>query len=941
MKPCHYILFLLLAIHTGFVCSCGSSPSQARHSEKEHNEIEQQLSKIMTPDSLDEIIKAYHDDKDVTGEIIALRIKGKLLRKQNDFKHAIICHTKSEKLAEECGDTLEWVQALNNLGTDYRRIGSLNEAAECHMSALLLTMKTKWQESQTAQKNRVVSLNGLGNLYMSLGSYELADSVLREALKGETALGSDLGQAINYANLGTIKEEQGDIDSAWCYYRMSLEKNMECKSQLGVALCYNHFGRLYELSDMPDHALDEYEKAYNTLKDGVDEWHTLEAILNIAHAYIKKKDYTTAIQKLDIAMEMANKIGSMEHQSKTHKLYYYLYDQKGDTRKALDHHLRAEELEDSLFDTKTIMLIQDTRLALERELNESEREKAMDDLTKERYKSHLMLMGALIIILLALVFIGFLCYSLHIRGIRQRISKKTQKEQEAFFTNITHEFRTPLTVILGLGQQLEDEEIANMSQVRSAARMIVRQGNSLLGLINQLLDIAKMRSAVGEAKWRHGNVIAFVAMAIENYLPYADQKNIDLTYTHSLTSIEMDFVPDYLEKMLSNLVSNSLKFTPEFGKINVTVEETSNNQLKLQVFDTGKGIPAESLPHVFDAFYQAKNTPSDIGTGIGLSIVKLMTEAVGGTVEVESIEGKGTTFTILIPIVRHEGILPWTEVELPKTQTPYDPAQKTEPMTENDEQQQSAQALIIEDNHDIALYIGKHLEKEFNITYARTAAEGLKKAKEIVPDLIITDVMMPGDINGLELCQKVRSDELLCHIPIIIITAMTTEDDRIKGLQAGADAYLVKPFNSEELLVRVHKLLERQRRMREHFSLMQPDASLGNRQMKQEDLRFLGRVADTVYRMMTQGKTDVETLASELALSRSALNRKLLSITGQNTQNYMMRLRLAHAKRLLKSDQLLAVGDVATKCGFDDLAYFSRIFKQNFGMTPSQYRKLN
>lgn len=941
MKPCHYISPILLIILTSFVCSCSQSPSPYQHSEEKHNEIEQQLNKITTPDSLDEIIKAYHDDQDITGEIIGYRIKGRLLRKQNDFHSAIFCHARGGKLAEESGDTLEWVQALNNLGTDYRRIGSLNEAAESHMAALMLTMKTNWQESLIGQKNRVISLNGLGNLYMSLDSYELADSVLRQALEGETKLGSDLGQAINLANLGAIKEELGDIDSAWCYYRMSLEKNMECKSKLGVALCYNHFGRLYELSNMPDHALEEYEKAYNTLKDDADKWHTLETILNMAHAHINRKDYSHALQKLDIAMKMANEIGSIEHKSKTHELYYYLFNQKGDIRKALDHHLRAEELEDSLLDTKTIMLIQDTRLAIERELNESERKKAKDDLTKERYRSHLMLIGALIIILLALVFIGFLCYKLHIRTIRQRISRKTQKDQEAFFTNITHEFRTPLTVILGLGHQLEDEEISNMNQVRLAAKMIVRQGNSLLGLINQLLDVAKMKSAVGGAKWRHGNVIAFVAMVIENLQPYAEQKNIDLTYSHSLTSIEMDFVPDYLEKILSNLISNSLKFTPEFGKINVTVEETNNNRLKLQVFDTGKGIPADSLPFIFDAFYQAKNATGEIGTGIGLSIVKLTTKAMGGTVEVESIEGEGSTFTILIPIVKHENILPWTEVKLFDAQINYLPLKETEPTPESSEQQQGTQVLIIEDNHDIALYIGKHLEKEFNITYARSATEGLKKAKETVPDLIITDVMMPGDIDGLELCQQVRSDELLCHIPIIIITAKTTENDRIKGIQAGADAYLVKPFNSEELLVRVHKLLEQQRKMREHFSLMQPDASLGNRQMKQEDLQFLGRVADTVYRMMTQGKTDVETLASELALSRSALNRKLLSTTGQNTQNYMMRLRLAHAKRLLKSDQLLAIGDVAMKCGFEDLAYFSRIFKQNFGMTPSQYRKLN
>ena len=230
--------------------------------------------------------------------------------------------------------------------------------------------------------------------------------------------------------------------------------------------------------------------------------------------------------------------------------------------------------------------------------------------------------------------------------------------------------------------------------------------------------------------------------------------------------------------------------------------------------------------------------------------------------------------------------------------------------------------------------------KGCRIIYARGAEEGLQKAQEVMPDIIITDIMMPGGMDGLQLCRSIRKNETTSHIPIIIITAKTTEEDRIKGLEAGADAYLVKPFNSEELMVRVMKLMERQQLMRSKYAMPEmDDDGMNPAELTQQDRTFMNRLVDVVFRQMATGQVDMDSIAQLMAVSRTQLNRKVLAITGENASAYVMKLRLARAKRLLKANMDTPVGDVALKCGFDDVAYFSRIFKQTFQMTPSQYRK--
>ena len=490
-------------------------------------------------------------------------------------------------------------------------------------------------------------------------------------------------------------------------------------------------------------------------------------------------------------------------------------------------------------------------------------------------------------------------------------------------------------MILGLGDQIQKQKAADIEEIHSSAKMIVRQGDSLLRLINQLLDISKVKSAVGTPEWRSGNIVTYIYMLIENYQQYAKSKSIELSYTHQEQNIMMDFVPDYINKIFSNLITNAIKHTDKYGKVNVTVESVGN-ELRIKVFDTGCGIRPEDLPHIFEPFFQASDDSTNIGTGIGLSLVKMVVDAMNGKVSVESQVGKGTTLYIHLPL-RH-GHQIWQPVNDVQTLSVPIPEEIELNDSPSDKEGQMPALLIVEDNAEVASYIGSALRNHYRIYYAKDGAEGLDKAKDIMPELIITDIMMPV-MDGNEFCREVRASDILNHIPIIVITAKNTEESHIESLTAGADAYLVKPFNTDELNIRVKKLLEQRRILRRKYTSPLSDDADGYSKLNNMERDFLNRFVDVVHAQLSQSRQDVETIASKLNMSRSQLNRKMLAITGCNTTTYISQLRISKAKRLLDAEPGMSIGDVAMKCGFEDMAYFSRIFKQMTQMTPSQYRK--
>lgn len=889
--------------------------------------------------SLDSLIKVFTNTGNSYGYFVANKKLGKLYRHEGLFVKSIETHQKNVKRCIELNDTLGLIESLNDIGTNYRRMGILDDASSYHHKALEFSEKYSDKIGKRAKKDRVISLNGLGNIYLTVDNRVLADSIFRLALAGEKELKSWLGQAINYANIGALFEADGKTDSAMVYYSKSLECNINCKSDVGIALCYTHFGRIYEKKGEWDNAIEQYKKAYDVMKEKTDKWHWLEACVALARVYTSKNELDKAIEYNNEAAKTAKAINSIEHIAATDMTFSKIYEKRGDYANALKYFKQCKDNNDKLINDKDKNDITEQRISY---INNSKQDKIsllQDNYDNERKIRHVFAISTILLIT-ALVFIIILfTYITKVRNKNRKQLAKAENARRTFFTNITHEFRTPLTVILGLSKKLKENRIDDDENVEAISEMIVRQSNNLLTLINQLLDISKIKSAVSDPDWYRGNIVPYIQMLCDNYRYSTRQKHLELHFEAEKKNITVDFVPDYLHKVMDNLLSNAIKFTPEYGKIYITVSLEGDN-IKIIVADTGKGISETDLEHIFDIYYQSSNNKSNHGSGVGLSLVRLIINSIGGKITVKSTLGKGSVFIISAPAKSNiEHIKNLDDFE----GNNYVPELINKDITSlpdgNINDDECPIVLIVEDNHDIAYYIGSELKKKYRLYYADNGREGLNTALNVIPDLIITDIMMP-EMDGYELCNEIRKSELLNHIPIIVITARSTEEDRIRGIKTGADVYLFKPFNSEELNARVENLIELRKMICNKFvETVNDSKQLQYNGVSEADKKLLAKINDNVYNIMSSGNVSCESIAEKMNMTARQLNRKISAITGENASAYLMRVRLNKAINMLDTQPELMINEIAYKCGFEDNAYFSRIFKKYFDITPSQYRK--
>ena len=848
--------------------SCGQKP--AKISLAERKAMDSIVSSSHNIDTLSMIQKRMEREGNMLGSIVAYRAMGKELRNDSRFDEALKVHSEGLKQAETLGDTLEIVQALNNIGTVYRRMGMLDMAQDYHYRAFAIC-KESADTSFTTRKNRVVSLNGLGNIYLTLGNYARADSALRLALAGERELNSALGQAINYANIGSIFSHREQLDSAWRYYRQSMGLNLQAGNTLGVALCHIYFGELHEKEHDYEKAISEYDKAYQQLQSSQDEWHAMNPLIALAGIYTQMGNDTKAQEYLDKALHAARAINSHEHLAEVYNLYYKLYKRKGNYSAALAAHEKAAAMEDSVVDMEKLNRIQNAGLLIERNIQA----RAMNEVnTNLKNEQSARFTNTIVFIIIIIILIGTLVVFYFVQRIHRRnhlALKSLAEMRESFFTNITHEFRTPLTVILGLSRELPNK---SPDELKQDVYAIEQQGNNLLTLINQLLDISKIKSKMGNPDWRNGNITTYVSMLVDTYRNYACSKNINLQLLVK-EPVTMDFVPDYINKVFNNLLSNAFKFTPEHGKITVAMWHEDSNLL-IEVSDTGEGMDKETANNVFNPFYQGVTDSMNIGTGIGLALVKQVIDSLNGKINVRSREGYGTTFHIEIPITNECNV---KLNEQPMDNTPILPTEE-KILTDTDAEDNQYTMLVIEDNRDIATYIGEVLSERYAVAYATNGEDGWQKAINLVPDLIITDLMMPG-MDGLELCRRIRSNDVVNHIPIVIVTAKISDQERIKGFEAGADAYLAKPFNVDELRTVVERLLDRQRSLRSKFS----DNATHTKEQQDEvqltdtERRFLAKTVDHTYLLMDKQQLNVNTLAEKMCMSPRQFHRKIVTLT--------------------------------------------------------------
>lgn len=546
----------------------------------------------------------------------------------------------------------------------------------------------------------------------------------------------------------------------------------------------------------------------------------------------------------------------------------------------------------------------------------------------------------ILLVIAILLLVTLFLIVIRSRRQRQKLEHEIQEAKDRFYTNTTHEFRTPLTVINSAAQNIM-RHAPDKSSIHDDATNIVWYSNIVLNLINRLLDTARIVSGNSpELEWKHGDIVSFVAMVCESYRLYADEKGIMIKYIPMEESVEMDFVPEYLHKVLQNLIVNSVKFSHRDSEIRV-LSEVDKGKFVISVIDQGIGMSKEQKSNIFKPFYQAEQEKkSEPGSGIGLPLAKLLLDSVGGDIEAFSFENEGTTFVVKLPLkygnASYTSVAKdeWHELamEIPASQIPL--------KDDSSEDIDAVRILIIEDSAPVAKYMSMQLNPDYQFFFASNGEEGLRKAHALVPDLIITDILMPR-IDGLELCRQVRSSELLRHIPIIMVTAKATHEDKIKGFEAGAEAYLEKPFRADELNVRVNKLLEQRVLLREKYTRDLDEAEIGNTPAVADgDRAFVTRFVNAAMSRIKENNVDLSALAVELGMTRTQLNRKLKAISGMTTTAYIMNLRVRLAKSLLRGGEPLSINEISYRCGIDDVPYFITMFKKATGVTPTRYRRL-
>ncbi len=533
---------------------------------------------------------------------------------------------------------------------------------------------------------------------------------------------------------------------------------------------------------------------------------------------------------------------------------------------------------------------------------------------------------------ITLLFLALLYFNWQVGKMKQEKEKQMQELDEfktRFYTNITHEFRTPLTIILGMAEQLADGE---------AVKMIKRNGRKLLNLTNQMLNLSKLEANAMPVNLVQDDVVAYLKYLSESFHSLAEAKNIHLGFSAQPEIIKMDFDPEKMQDIVSNLLSNAIKFTPENGQVQIAVRK-QGGQLVLTVKDTGVGISEEHLPQIFDRYFQSGGNGSlTEGTGLGLALTRELVKLLHGKITVETNPGKGSVFTVRLPVTNQAKE---AQVSRSQEEAPLDLVfEKSEKAALGSAHKvgEKLVLLLVEDNPDVLHYLRSLLAADYQIEEAGNGREGFEKALEIIPDLIISDVMMP-EMDGFTFCKKLKNDLRTSHIPVVLLTAKADADSRLEGLEAGADAYLAKPFNKEELFVRVKKLIKLRRTLQERYaSLQDSPASFPENGIFQKEDAFLQEVRSLLLEHLDDEEFGIAGLCSSLGMSRSQLYRKFRALTDTTVHHFIRNLRLSKARELLLSTDL-NVTEVAFETGFKNLSHFSKIFMEKFGESPSHYRQ--
>ncbi len=756
-------------------------------------------------------------------------------------------------------------------------------------------------------------------------------AAIHEKLKQWRELGLD------YMIIGSM---YNPTDTTLIYYNKALELALKYQYKDLEFTAMNNTGVNYQLRGDIDKAREYYIKSAQIMETLPDEKYGLcFSLLNIGHTYRKENRWNEAEPWYNRALPVCLSCGNTEGEASIYIGLKEMYMARQDYKQAM-HYQQLQFKTDSLHLSQ-----QYSRANLELETIYKTAQKEKEISREKEKRNRLLFFSGSLLLLVAMGFYIFRNRQLLKQKRAKLLAEMEHAEAEklrhldkvknSFFANISHEFRTPLTLMIGPLKQMEQGKMDEDSS-KKYMKMMRHNGERLLHLINQMLDLSKLESGKLGLQVSKTDITGLLKATVYSFNSMAEQKQVNY-HTHFPEHEIIGWVDkDKFQKIITNLLSNAFKFTPENGSVSVDVEN-GDKRIRITVGDSGPGIPKEQLDKIFDRFYQVEGTEG--GTGIGLSLVKELVQLHKGQISVSSDTGRGASFRFSIPVARE--FYSDEDVEISGKETVTAMAAPTAGYAEEEVKEAIGDSslptvLIVEDNTDLQQFISDTIKKEFNVALAGNGKKGIEKALLLIPDLIVTDVMMPV-MDGVAMTNVLKKNEKTSHVPVIMLTAKATAESKIEGLKTGADDYLVKPFDGDELIARIQNLIEQRQKLRELYSKKIISITPDKVEVPSQEKVFLEKIRTAIDENLDNEMFGVVDLANVVNMSRSQLHRKLKALTGEAPNELIRNFRLERALDLLQK-AAGNVTEVAFMTGFSSPAYFSKCFNDRYGFSPTEVK---
>lgn len=914
---------------------------------------------------------------------------GSIYYSNGDFDKAKVYFSKTYDIAKLAQDDYNKINALNGLGIVANRKGDQKKGEQYFREGVPLAIRNNFDQQlwilhyslmdnlsadqrysealiegqkalQIAEKRNDSSTIARSNLGIGLlcGQIENYTRSIRHLNRSKNyflATGKDYYYALTLYNLSIVYRKSNQLDSAIIYGKKAEQLYDKVKIVPQQISAYNNLSLIHIEKQQYDTALAYAQKAIQFSEINNSSGFMAVTYQNMAKISLVKKEYRSAIAYCKKGISLYPKNHSISDKFTFYDILSQSYESLGNHKESLKYsRLKFEALNSKrdITEAKRITTIEANH-QFEKEKSETEQaqlRKDFENAQKLNQRENLLIVGACILLLVCIIF--FLLFRLYQNKRKDNVLlEKTNEEikdharklseldqlKSRFFTNISHEFRTPLTLIKGpvkrLSTKYKDQEDTKLF------RTVERNTEKLLDLINQILELAELQSKARKLKLSSVDPVYFIRRTVGAFESMAEMKNIELT-TSTYCKKNILFEVESIEKTLNNLLSNAFKFTSNEGSIHVSID-VKNDWMQLSVTNTGIGIEKEELENIFEMFYYTEADQS-ASSGIGLALVNELIKNHHGKIEVTSEKNAKTTFIISIPV--SEDYYKLHQVGYEKIDIPLSHLENVDllisegvngtPLTaKSTSNEDKKRLLVVEDNVDIRSFIKSILKDEFEIIEAQNGKQGLEKANHLIPDLILSDVMMP-ELDGFEMLKRIKEDEKTSHIPVVLLTAKGDRKSKLEGLSIQADEYLTKPFDEEELTIRINNLIKNRKLLQEKFSNEFYQQSEIN-ELPSIEQQFFKRLSIVIEKNIEDPNFTIDQLAKEAGISRSQMHRKVVAITGNSTSTFIRNIRLKKAYQLLKGRKG-NVSEIADQVGFSSASYFNRCFKEFYGVTPKQ-----